>query len=758
MFNVIKNCLNVVLKNSVNSGLTILSEIPEENVFSIISDIDEDVYNYDLNSFNLNYKKECFKDLENSPYIDDIECLNDYFKILIYSIISNKLMRKIKSGIIKDNNVYSFYHNAVIEIKKYIDNRISCNIKYDYMLPRIESVFKNYSLDDFEKLILLFLVGQKFCSLFEKYNIPVCSISNFEITTLLTSSDEEIFEKEFYFSDKSKLFTLNLICTENIYSFEKIITIDTPLLRYIVHSDKHYECFIKNCKYIEDDIDFKDIPNSESKKEILINSLNNYTSTINIYKILESKYEQKCIIYIFEGEKNSDKLITAIAFANTINKKILYIDSLTLTITPDEEDLRFLFRIASFNNSIIFFDNFDNILEDVYCSFKLKTCFINELKRYPSTVIFNLEDISQFDNIRSSFIFTCLNFGFPNLEERYNIWELYTKKAGINLKEKDLKYLSQRYYIDNDTIKEVIYKTIETSFSTNTSISEIKKTNIIQSCDSISNDRFKDLSIHDSNVSFTDIILPNNLIEDLKTIINFKKSKATLVNEWGFAKHLSNRKGYKILFHGQSGTGKTMSANLIANELDMKLQVVNFAKLNSMWVGETGKNIESIFSNIDLDKCILLFDDADAIFSQRTTVRNSTDKYSNMDIDILLTQLENYAGFVIMTSNFIDCIDNAMFRRFDYVIEFPMPDYNTQLRLWRLLLPKQVPLGNDIDFESLCEKYSFTGANIKNIIVRACSEVALRNNSDRFLTQADLLKAAKKEHTTNNKGIIGFKT
>ncbi len=208
-----------------------------------------------------------------------------------------------------------------------------------------------------------------------------------------------------------------------------------------------------------------------------------------------------------------------------------------------------------------------------------------------------------------------------------------------------------------------------------------------------------------------DLVLPNELHRQVLEVGKFFIASSKVDEMWGFGRMASGRGGMKALFTGDSGTGKTLAAEVIAGQLGYPLLKVDLAQVVSKWVGETEKNLEAVFSEAEQSHSVLFFDEADALFGKRGEVTSGTDRYANLEVGYLLQKLEEYFGLVILASNLKDEIDTAFIRRFQVVIHFPRPGPVERRHIWKIAFPKQAPLDQRIDFD-LLEKLDLTGAGI----------------------------------------------
>jgi hypothetical protein len=221
-----------------------------------------------------------------------------------------------------------------------------------------------------------------------------------------------------------------------------------------------------------------------------------------------------------------------------------------------------------------------------------------------------------------------------------------------------------------------------------------------------------------------DIVLPPEAIEQLYEICRRVTLRHRVLGEWGFASKLSGGKGVNALFHGHSGTGKTLAAEVIANELGLDLYKIELAGVVSKYIGETEKNLDRIFAAAEDANVILLFDEADALFGKRSEVRDSHDRYANLEVSYLLQKMEQYEGIAILATNLRQNLDNAFLRRLAFTVVFPFPDESDRRRIWEGIWPKQIPLAPDVDASWLAARYLLSGGNIRNVAVAAAFRAA----------------------------------
>ncbi len=214
-----------------------------------------------------------------------------------------------------------------------------------------------------------------------------------------------------------------------------------------------------------------------------------------------------------------------------------------------------------------------------------------------------------------------------------------------------------------------------------------------------------------------------------------------LLNDFGLRKNV--KPGYRSLFYGPSGTGKTLTASLLGKMTGQDVYRIDLSMVVSKYIGETEKNIEKVFSKAEHRKWILFFDEADALFGKRTSINDAHDRFANQEVSYLLQRVEEYEGVAILASNLKSNIDEAFSRRFQSVIHFPMPEKNERHLLWSNLFSKELTLEDDIDLHEFAAEYELSGGAIINV-VRYAALMMLSDNQHAIL-KSDLKEGIRRE-------------
>jgi hypothetical protein len=241
---------------------------------------------------------------------------------------------------------------------------------------------------------------------------------------------------------------------------------------------------------------------------------------------------------------------------------------------------------------------------------------------------------------------------------------------------------------------------------------------------------------------WSDLVLPDRQRETLGSISAYLRHRDRVLTEWGYEKTVARTQGLKVLFAGESGTGKTMAAEVLAGELGLELFRVDLATIVSKYIGETEKNLDRIFDAAIGSNAILFFDEADALFGKRSDVSDAHDRYANIEVAYLLQKMEGYPGAVILATNFRQNIDDAFVRRLDFVIDFPFPEPEDRKLIWRLLLPEEAPLSGDVDLDFLATQFKLSGGAIRNCSLGAAFQAADEGTE---ITMRHLVRAVAQE-------------
>jgi hypothetical protein len=244
-----------------------------------------------------------------------------------------------------------------------------------------------------------------------------------------------------------------------------------------------------------------------------------------------------------------------------------------------------------------------------------------------------------------------------------------------------------------------------------------------------------------SSADWEDLILPETELQVLKDVAAHVKQRTHVYENWGFGRKSQRGLGISALFSGASGTGKTMAAEVLGKALKLDVYRIDLSSVVSKYIGETEKNLRRVFDAAEGGGVILLFDEADALFGKRGEVKDSHDRYANMEVGYLLQRMEAYRGLAILTTNLKGSIDQAFLRRIRFIVQFPFPDAVQRAEIWRRSFPSQTPLA-ELDFGKLA-KLNVAGGNIRSIVLNAAFIAA---DAQEAIAMKHILQAAKSEY------------
>jgi AAA+ superfamily predicted ATPase len=326
----------------------------------------------------------------------------------------------------------------------------------------------------------------------------------------------------------------------------------------------------------------------------------------------------------------------------------------------------------------------------------------------------------------------------PTLTEQQQAWQenlnlFYNHKSQL---------LASQFNLDISTIYNIA----------NSATSEF---NLWQSCLKATRQKLDTLAQRlEPKATWDEIVLPTEELNTLHQIAEQVKHRSYVYNQWGFQKRMNRGFGINILFAGESGTGKTMAAEVLANALNLNLYRIDLSSVINKYIGETEKNLRRLFDAAEDGGAILFFDEADALFGSRSEVKDSHDRYANIEVNYLLQRIESFQGLAILATNLKNSLDQAFLRRLRFVINFPFPALPERKQLWQKAFPEDTPILN-LDYDYLA-KLNLAGGSIHNIAINAAF---LAKSANSPVKMNHILTAAryefhKLEHSINEADFI----
>lgn len=639
--------------------------------------------------------------------------------------------------------------------------------------PRVEKISLKLKLNEFEKNVIKLLTIHKiFPQIFDKGSSYFdTSLKVGDLLQLFLEDPKKRVKEKRTFLKNSKLVKYNLIQVSRNNAFDETInsatiSIDNRLLEYLGGEDFDFSDFVEGGYLYKSKIKFDSVILPESTKNKITENIDNFPLFLRAKKKLEFSdtiHYGNSLVMLFVGPSGTGKTMTANAISEYTKKKVLTINlNQGINVSHDRymdtsSLLSMIFREARINDAVLFFDESEVLLMN-----RLPDILL-EIEKHEGIVIFATNASFKVDEAMRRRINLIVDFEEPGPSYRKRIWEIHLPKQ-INLaSDVDLEFIAKKYELNGGLIKNAVFSSLAHSVNRNKDAELLLNMEDLEhgAKEQLQNKLFMSrMEVRRIPMRGLDsLVLPENTVITVKEIINFEKAKKLLEGEWGFKEVFPEAGGMTVLFHGASGTGKTKTAEAIAFETGKTLKIVNYAQVVSMFVGGTEKALEGLLKESADADSIILFDEADSIFAKRVDIRSSNDRFVNLETDVLINLIERNNVFAILTTNHLESIDYAFFRRMRFIVEFTTPGLELRKLIWEKLLPPKLPLEGDISFDKLASKYEFNGGDIKNAIIRAATKGAIRYDDSTKITMNDFEEACNEILAVkyrDNKKRIGF--
>jgi len=557
------------------------------------------------------------------------------------------------------------------------------------------------------------------------------------VLCLLCQSFEDRLEAREAFSSEAHLIKYHLLHLYDDHSrpaplLAKSLQVDERITSYLLGSDQVDARLSSFTRLLQPKVKLPDVVLPDDTKHHLVK--------------LTAHFKEESLISYFRGSHGVGKQTTAEAVCYQLGVPLLVVEVTRMLATdiPLELSVPLIFREGRLQSAALYLNNYDVLLSEEKGVKAGYYSVIPELENYPRWVFLSGEEDWEPRGGLHNKPFVGIEFTIPAYSGRRQLWERYWNGQSTLASEVDFSDLAGKFRLSGGQIRDAVAIAHSLARWRDPRNGLVTTQDLYSACQQQSRHRLNTLAqkIH-PRYDWDDIILPRDQVEQLHEICSYVKHYHTVYGNWGFGQKLSRGKGLNMLFTGPSGTGKTMAAEIMANELGLDLYKIDLSAIVSKYIGETEKNLERIFREGQNSNAILFFDEADALFGRRSEVRDSHDRYANIEVAYLLQKMEEYDGVVILATNLRKNMDEAFARRMHFTIEFPIPEEADRHRIWQSIFPEEAPLRNDIDLSFLARQFKITGGNIKNIALGAAFLAA---DDGSFITMENLIRATKREY------------
>ncbi len=634
------------------------------------------------------------------------------------------------------------------KIREEINQRIRKSTSKNVFLP-IAQIASCFQLTDFEFQALMVCLAPQVDPRYEKLYAYLQNDSTKRhptidlVFSLLDLSIEERISARDYFSPQAPMFKFRILeylengHAKNIPLLSKHLKVNDRITGYLLGSrfiDSDLSS-VAELYYTQKGFDSLILPDLVKNK--LVNFVQHYKDG--------SGENRQNILFSFYGSYGVGKKEAATAFCREIGLPLLIIDVAIIQNLelPLKQILELAFREGMLLPAALYFKNAEIIFDDRDNSGVQREIFLKTLNENSLLSFIGSNKILEVKGRLSNHRFIEVEFPVSDYAKRLQIWQQNLNGRYSESEKIDITELAGKFNFTNGQIRDAIATARNLALSRSPENGQINFYDLYEGCRAQSNQKLKILSqkIKPKYV-WKDIVLPKDQMTQLYEITNYVKYKHLVYDDWGFDRKISLGRGLNVLFSGPSGTGKTMAAEIMANQLNLDMYKIDLSTVVSKYIGETEKNLNKIFKEAETSNAILFFDEADALFGKRSEVKDAHDRYANIEIGYLLQKMDEYEGTVILATNMRKNMDDAFVRRLHFTVEFPFPDENDRLRLWHKVFPNEIPLSDDIDLVFLARKFKISGGNIKNIAVAAAFYAA---DDGQIVNMSNLIHGVKRE-------------
>ncbi|MFZ0746401.1 MAG: AAA family ATPase [Terracidiphilus sp.] len=638
--------------------------------------------------------------------------------------------------------------DAILQLAARIDVRKSSTIESGVPL-RLAILAERFQLTPFDVDVLLICLATEIDLRYER----LCAYLQDDVTrkrpsvdlvlNLLCPSFLAKLQSRAQFDPTAVLLKHNLIAVLDDAPASR-----TPLLNRFLKLDDRIVSYLLG----HDEIDSRLSPYSalvapkKSLKDLTLEDelLNGLTALLEVHK-----RDHRGLCLYFQGPYGVGKRSTAEALSRHLGLNLLVVDvDQFIASNPDFPfSARLICREASLQNAAVYWQGFDLLLSDERRATTIR--MLQDVLPNTSVVFLSGEADWEPADLPGLPSFVRVEFPRPAYASRLAFWNKALEDWGP--KEEEIAVLANKFRFTGGQIRDAAATARNLALRRAPESPSPAISDLLHACRLQSNHKLSALASRITpHYAWSDIVLPPDRLRQLRDICSAVEYRSIVYDQWGFDAKLSLGKGLSLLFAGPSGTGKTMAAEVITHELGLDLYRIDLSTVISKYIGETEKNLARIFDEAATSNAVLFFDEADALFGKRSEVRDSHDRYANIEINYLLQKMELYEGTVILATNLRKNMDDAFVRRIQFTIEFPFPGFDQRLAIWQKVWPQATPREN-LDLEFLARRFEIAGGNIRNI---ALSAAFLGAEDGGCVKMKHLIRATWQEYQKMGKVIL----
>lgn len=579
-----------------------------------------------------------------------------------------------------------------------------------------------------------------------------CRLSKLEwfalMLAVMVEFDENYKELILKVEDAEKL-TYNAILklyffTDNISEIENSCDVLA-----ICKEKMNYFCFVDGIPKIDPRVYDNLINNSQNKIKIpgvSLCSVNNHfklpltireETAVKVGDFLGNPEEESPVCICFYGEEGIGKKTLVNRICNLKDKDLIYINIDKVKGENFSKNVISACREAFFIRGWVCFYGGDNLgaerhnILNLAAEIAVKFCRVMfVLSNKKVGIIGNPNEIG----------FVSIELPELTMDERFKLWkeELHGKKVSKKL---DISELSGKFALTPKQIKLSVSDSVIRSAMEKKSLIDSQ---MISNCvySQMTDNLSEKATLIKKKHTWDELILNPDEKSIIKRACDQMRYRRVVYDKWKMGNRILYGTGLSMLFAGPSGTGKTMAAQVVAHELGLEIYKVDLSRVISKYIGESEKNLGEIFDNAKKSNVILLFDETDSIFAKRTEVKDSHDRNANLETSYLLQKMEEHTGITILTTNFLENIDKAFFRRINYVVHFAFPNAAARKEIWLKMFTKEVPIAKDVDFNFIAKQFELSGGSIKNACLTAAFMAASESTE---ITMKHMIKSIEYE-------------